>query len=296
LTELEELRGMRASLALAATGGVLLERIERLLGQLPTRQRGTALASACALATLTALTASVSAPLLTEELAAAGFAAPNAVTIGDAAPIAQRVVRDAPPARSDRAATPTADRRVVGPAPVAGAGSLVPERAEPEPAAATIDGAIGTAPATSGELSLLPVDAPVASDAPSAAGAGPVITGGQQLVGAAPSYPYRARSRGLGGTVTARLLVDASGLTRAVEVVAADPPELFDRAVVRALSNWRFAPLYEDGVAREREVIQQLEFVPDAAACHLVTGTRLCRKVGGEHARRSAGVTVIRLR
>ena len=128
-----------------------------------------------------------------------------------------------------------------------------------------------------------------------AAGAGPLISGGELLVGVAPTYPFGAERRKISGTVTARLTVDANGHTRAVEIIAADPSELFDRAVIRALSNWRFEPSREDGVAVSRTVVQQLQFAPDSAECNVVTGTRLCRKIP-DGDRRGEGVTVIRLR
>ena len=42
------------------------------------------------------------------------------------------------------------------------------------------------------------------------------------------------------GNVKARMTLDANGNVTRVEVVEAQPRRLFDRAVVRALSNWRF--------------------------------------------------------
>jgi TonB family protein len=293
LTELEELRGMRIALALGATGGVLLDRIERLLGQRPSRQSGTALASACALATLTALTATVSAPLLAndplvEPVAIAAVVAPS--------PTANLT----PPAATGTVVQVPVDEV---PAPVRATPALRVESSDEVAPAAVVSHESATA-AASGDIAMLPteatidlgVDLRVEPPATPATGVGPLITGGEQLVGVAPAYPYGARSRGIGGTVTARLLVDASGRTQGVQILAADPPAIFDRAVVRALSNWRYAPLREDGVALQREIIQQLEFVPESAECHTVTGTRLCRKVGGDGDRRADGVTVIRLR
>lgn len=295
LTELEELRGMRAALALGATGGVLLDRIERLLGQRPDRQRGTALASACALAVLTALTATVSAPILREDLelvpvAVADTAAPTrpavvpVASIPDAGP---RLVANASDADGEVAKLP-ADPVVVPEA----AATPHQEAAPPAPVLAE-----AAAPGVVGGIAELPVDEPVAAAAAdhAAGGALPVITGGARIVGAAPAYPYGARNRGVGGLITARLHVDASGRTREVEIVDADPPQVFDRAVIRALSNWRFEPMLEDGVPVAREITQQFEFEPESASCIAVTGTRLCRKIDAGENRREAGVVVIRL-
>lgn len=291
LTELEELRGMRAALALAATGGVLLDRIERLLGQRPSRQRGTALASACALAVLTALTATVSAPILRDELALEPVAAEVATTPA-AAPRSVAVPgtsAPAAPAATSMAAGAVAELPAAVPV-------VAPAQDEPAPATTTQE-TEAVAPGAVGEVAALPADAavqPAAADR-AAAGALPSITGGARIVGAAPAYPYGARSRGIGGLITARLHVDASGRTREVEIVAADPPQVFDRAVVRALSNWRFEPMLEDGVPVAREITQQFEFEPESSACHLVTGTRICRKLDAGESRREAGVVVIRL-
>jgi TonB family protein len=300
LTELEELRGMRAALALAATGGVLLDRIERLLGHRPSRQRGTALASACALAVLTALTATVSAPILRDELALEPLAAEVAATAVEAPRVAT-AAREASAASPAEAATPDAAAPVASGAlaelPIAApvSADAVPVRGETAPA--PVHEAPATATGAVGEIAALPADAAVASAATdrAASGALPAITGGERIVGAAPAYPYGARSRGIGGLITARLHVDASGLTREVEIVAADPPQVFDRAVVRALSNWRFEPMLEDGVPVAREITQQFEFEPESSACHLVTGTRICRKLDAGESRREAGVVVIRL-
>lgn len=296
LTELEELRGMRAALALAATGGVLLERIERLLGHRPSRQRGTALASACALAVLTALTVTVSAPILRDELALEAVSGSAAATMAealriDAVTTAATVptARAAAPAAAGVLAVAPADAAVVAPP------AMQPVITDPVPASTLEAGATGSG--SDGAIAALPMDATVdpAAEAPAAAGALPLITGGERVVGAAPAYPYGARSRGVGGLVTARLIVDASGRTREVRIVAADPPQVFDRAVVRALSNWRFEPMLEDGVPVAREITQQFEFEPESTACHLVTGTRICRKLDAGESRREAGVVVIRL-
>ena len=47
------------------------------------------------------------------------------------------------------------------------------------------------------------------------------------------------------GSVKARMTLDSSGNVTRVEVLEANPRRVFDRAVVRALSQWR----YNDGAA-----------------------------------------------
>jgi len=43
------------------------------------------------------------------------------------------------------------------------------------------------------------------------------------------------------GHVVARLNIDEKGNVTSVTIVSADPPRHFDRAVIDALSNWKFA-------------------------------------------------------
>ncbi|MEO8566827.1 MAG: energy transducer TonB, partial [Betaproteobacteria bacterium] len=67
-----------------------------------------------------------------------------------------------------------------------------------------------------------------------------------------PIFPERARRDGVeSGKVVARLQVDEKGLVTEVRIVSANPPRVFDREVIRALSMWRFKP---EGEKYEAEV------------------------------------------
>ena len=58
-----------------------------------------------------------------------------------------------------------------------------------------------------------------------------------------PDFPKEAIADGLkSGLVTARLHVDARGNVTAVDILGAQPPQVFDRAVRRALIHWQFEP------------------------------------------------------
>lgn len=58
-----------------------------------------------------------------------------------------------------------------------------------------------------------------------------------------PVYPREAIRAGVErGLVVARLQVDEKGLVTAVNIVESNPPRVFDREVVRALSQWKFEP------------------------------------------------------
>jgi len=57
-----------------------------------------------------------------------------------------------------------------------------------------------------------------------------------------PDFPSEAVKAGASkGKVTARMTLDAAGKVTNVEIVDAIPRRLFDRAVQRALVDWRYA-------------------------------------------------------
>ena len=67
-----------------------------------------------------------------------------------------------------------------------------------------------------------------------------------------PEFPREAVVAGAeSGIVKARMTIDASGEVTRVEIVDARPRRLFDRAVVKTLSQWKFSP---GGDGREKEI------------------------------------------
>ena len=57
----------------------------------------------------------------------------------------------------------------------------------------------------------------------------------------APEFPREAVQAGIDkGLVKARMTIDGSGEVTRVEVLDAQPRRVFDRAVVKTLSQWRF--------------------------------------------------------
>jgi protein TonB len=57
-----------------------------------------------------------------------------------------------------------------------------------------------------------------------------------------PEFPREALKAGVNeGIVQARLVIDAGGNVTRVDVIEAKPRRLFDRAVVRALSDWKYS-------------------------------------------------------
>lgn len=64
------------------------------------------------------------------------------------------------------------------------------------------------------------------------------------LSGSQPNYPRDAARTGvLSGTVSARLHVETDGKVSKVEIVKAKPPRQFDREVMAAAAQWKYAPI-----------------------------------------------------
>ncbi|MBL0143957.1 MAG: energy transducer TonB [Betaproteobacteria bacterium] len=86
-----------------------------------------------------------------------------------------------------------------------------------------------------------PKAAPVAPPAPT----GPVVRKNVKPVGeiVRPVFPRQAIRDGIqNGNVVAHLHIRPDGTVSEVRIVSSKPPRVFDREVIRALSQWRFAP------------------------------------------------------
>ena len=58
-----------------------------------------------------------------------------------------------------------------------------------------------------------------------------------------PEFPREAIQAGAdAGRVKARMTVDGTGEVTRVEIIEANPRRVFDRAVVKTLSQWKFTP------------------------------------------------------
>ncbi len=59
-----------------------------------------------------------------------------------------------------------------------------------------------------------------------------------------PNYPREAARAGISaGVVSARLHIETDGKVSKVEIVKASPPRQFDREVIAAASQWKYAPI-----------------------------------------------------
>lgn len=77
---------------------------------------------------------------------------------------------------------------------------------------------------------------------------------------AAPAYPLRALKEGIEGVVTVEFAIDADGNVREPRVLKADPPGLFDDAVLAALPRWKFSPKLVGGRPVARRARQDVVF------------------------------------
>jgi len=57
-----------------------------------------------------------------------------------------------------------------------------------------------------------------------------------------PVYPFRARRRGIEGSVKIRFFVTREGRVSGLEIVKAEPAGVFENAVRQTVSKWRFQP------------------------------------------------------
>ncbi len=78
-----------------------------------------------------------------------------------------------------------------------------------------------------------------------------------------PLYPARARARRIEGSVTLVFVVDANGVVRDIEPVAAHPDDTFVEAAMRAAARWRFSPGIRHGKPVPVRVRQTIRFQLD---------------------------------
>ena len=75
-----------------------------------------------------------------------------------------------------------------------------------------------------------------------------------------PVYPQRALRSGIEGVVTVEFTIDVDGSVKDPEIVKAKPPRIFDKAVLTAISKWKFNPDIVDGKPVEKRARQDIKF------------------------------------
>ncbi|MFP4573325.1 MAG: TonB family protein [Desulfobacterales bacterium] len=73
-------------------------------------------------------------------------------------------------------------------------------------------------------------------------GVGEVDTVPMAMAKTPPVYPYKAKRMNLSGKVSVKFLVGENGHVSEVEILSAEPENVFDKSVIQAVSSWRFKP------------------------------------------------------
>ena len=76
----------------------------------------------------------------------------------------------------------------------------------------------------------------------------------------APEYPRVARRRNITGSVDLTFTVTTDGKVRSPKILRSEPVETFDDAALDAISQWRFEPYIENGIAVEKRTAVRLAF------------------------------------
>lgn len=102
-----------------------------------------------------------------------------------------------------------------------------------------------------------------------------------------PVYPLAAMEQGIEGKVVVEFSLDAGGNVRDPAVVDAQPSSIFDHAATHALLGWKFAPPAAGTAGRRYRQIFTFTLhpgsdaagreIPAKAGCYAVTGTHICR-------------------
>ncbi len=307
LADLEQLRlDGSAALALQATGGVLLERVQHI-AKLPTTRLD--VRAPVRLLPLFIVSAAV---IVLGYAQRASWENSNMLALLAPQPLRELLLRDrtllrvAPVAVSDMIADrrdlrlprlPTfaeqpapADARLAVPAAAAPVNTMPVELPKVLPPSL-----VEAVPVAVQPLAVQTTTAALETEAPAPLKLDTVVAVREPMAAHAvqPSYPERALLRGIEGSVRLSYYVDEDGRVRDVRVEQSSPPSVFDSAAMAALRKWRFVPgSFEPGSRRySRHFMFALEGGADIPAgdieetvesgdCRTITGSRICRRPG----------------
>lgn len=75
-----------------------------------------------------------------------------------------------------------------------------------------------------------------------------------------PVYPLRALRSGIEGVVTVEFTIAVDGSVKDTVIVESTPPEIFDSAVLKAITKWKYAPDIVNGKPVEKRARQDVKF------------------------------------
>ncbi|MGN6313093.1 MAG: M56 family metallopeptidase [Rhodanobacteraceae bacterium] len=291
LVELEEFRGQHAGLALAASGGVLLERI----GEITRPERQSAVAhqpgrfvGAVSVLLLAGLLSSLlwrQAELQRDSSAAADMQ--QQLLASQLLPASVRMPMQTIANLVPRHFTTAWSSLPVQSSPSTSVALAAPVRGAPDKLAVAAIG-LRIADLNPSRLALAPAAVP--QHAVSAPEVSQVLapTRIEQ-----PIYPLGALEQGIEGKVVIEFSLNPDGTVRDPAVVAAQPAGVFDNAATRALLGWKFAQPAVDSSRRYRQTFTFTlhprsdsagREIEARAGCHVVTGSHICRPRSPEEA------------
>ena len=75
-----------------------------------------------------------------------------------------------------------------------------------------------------------------------------------------PQYPRSAQRRNTSGWVDVSFTVSRDGSVHSIEVIESTPGTIFNDAAIKAISQWRFEPVEENGVHVEKQAAIRMMF------------------------------------
>jgi protein TonB len=76
------------------------------------------------------------------------------------------------------------------------------------------------------------------------------------MVRVPPQYPERALQRGIEGRVLVEFTISKSGSVKDAKVIAAEPSNIFNKAAIKAIMQWKYNPKIENGKPVEQRGIR----------------------------------------
>lgn len=112
------------------------------------------------------------------------------------------------------------------------------------------------------ESAVAGVDKEIAASQEAATKAGEIVTSTSlnKLRHVDPEYPSAARSRDLAGWVDLELTVQTDGSVGDVAVIRAEPANIFDKAAIDAVRQWRYEPVQRNGKPVEQRTRVRIRF------------------------------------
>lgn len=291
--------------ALGASGGVLLERVRRIVDPRPVQSsaflpRGNGmtlpvlLAGAGLLLALLRLhapsTDALGAALVRASATSAELLAAATLRIHADVPILASRIRPAavvvplPPREIERepavVAPPLPQLAVRTEAPAITAARVVAASDSGAVSAPSMLSATSTLSATHTPTASVPSAAIVADKAPAAATTAVAAPGPQALRVVQPSYPLDALRNGVAGKVDLEFQIDGEGRVRDIHVLTAQPAGVFEQAAIAALRQWRFAAPTAPARYTRSFAFTRGNFA--AENCREITGSHICRRPNSE--------------